>query len=133
MTQEKWEALQRKFAPLGATFDEREFAPVRCLRCSAVLVDWTFYCDSCLRNSDAGALEYLKIQEALCLVSKMFLLGVATKTEGGYCSPNFAPEFIDYVMECRKRHFEVTGIEKNLCFKNPDVMSFFRFFVVDGN
>ena len=132
MTQEKWEALQRKFDPLGVTFEREEFAPVRCLRCAAVLVGWTYYCDSCLRNSDAGALENLKIQEALCLVSKMILLGVATNAEG-YCSPNFAPEFIEYVTECRKRHFEVTGIEKNIGFNNPDVISFLRFYVGNGN
>lgn len=129
MTQERWQELQRKFKPLGVTFNEREFAPVKCLLCSAILDDWIFYCDTCLRITNAGALEWLKAQEAMCLIGKMILLGVSTKTQG-YCSPNLAPEFVAYIGEYLKRDYADTGIARNLCFKNPDVVDFFRFCMV---
>ena len=59
----------------------------------------------------------------------MILLGVATKTDG-YCSPNLAPEFVGYIGQCMHRDYAATGIERNLCFKNPDVVDFFRFYIV---
>jgi len=93
--QEKWEALQRKFDPLGVTFEREEFAPVRCLRCAAVLVGWTYYCDSCLRNSDAGLWKTSKSKKLVPGQQNDFAW--CRNKRRRYCSPNFAPEFIEYV------------------------------------
>ena len=132
MTQEKWKELEGKFAPLGVTFVKEEFSATRCLRCSAEIIADGFYCDPCLKNSDPGALEYLKIQEAMCLLGKMILLEVSTKTEN-YCSPTLNPEFNEYIKECIQRDYEATGVTRNLGFKNPDAINFFRFFLGNGN
>ena len=130
MTRKRWEELEKKYAPLGVTFDEKEFATVRCLKCSEVQVcgDSKFYCDPCLLNSDAEVLESVKIYKGLRLFDQMVSLEVMTKTEGKYL-PNH--EFGEYLKECMKRNYESTGIEKGIGFKNPDITNYIRF-VVDG-
>ena len=133
MIQGRWRDLERKFAPLGVTFEKEEFVQIRCLRCSQILIggDSAFYCDSCLLTSDEGALEHLKIQEYLCLISKMILLGVLSSKEDCLL-PNIDPEFNEYITECMKRYYEL-GIAKHIGFKNPDAINFFRFYVGNRN
>ena len=128
MNQERFEQLEKKFAPLELTFDLAEIAHVRCLKCSKELDGDDgdgneFYCAPCLLNTDAEVLEDGKVREVLCLYRKMALLGVMTDK----LLPN--PEFGEFIREYKKRDFESTGISKHLGFKNPDMTNFIRFLV----
>ena len=132
MKQEQWRHLDRKFACLGITFDEAEFAKPRCLRCSKILYGRAFYCDSCLVNFAPEALEHLKIQEYLCLLCKMILLGVLKKTKEDHAFPNPDPEFKEYILESMIRDYQSTGVPNRIGFKNPDVTNYLRFYLENG-
>ena len=131
MTRERWEELEKKYAPLEVTFDEKEFAPVRCLKCSKIIVnsDSLFYCDPCLLDSNAGFLEHVKIHECLRILDQMVWMGVMAKSEGKYF-PNH--ECGEYLKECTKRNYESTGIARNIGFKNPEFANFIKFMMHMG-
>ncbi len=128
MTRERWLELEKKFAPLGVSFNPTEFAYARCLRCAQVVVGLAFFCESCLLRFGEQGLDHLKYQEYLALITKMITLGVLSDKDDCLL-PNFDPEFTEYIRECVERDYGITGIERRAGFRNPDAINFFRFYV----